>query len=432
MKRIISVLILTIYIFILLSGCYDSREVDEQTYIIALGIDEGKSNNLRMTLQYALPLAMGGGGSGGGSSSSQPITSLTLECASVYAGLNMANNFVGKQLNLAHAKVMVFSEEVAREGKAGMLVRAIIRSREFRPNMFIAVARGSAKDYLESIKPVQEADPAKYYDLKFDAYKYTGFTANTQMFYFYINEESNAMQPVATLVGVNKKSSTDEFNANESDASSKGRTIPFEGDYFAGNLPKVGDIKGETMGLAVFDGARMVGEVDGESATYHLMLTGSYRTSNITFLDPLKNKYLIIVSMKQSRKPQCKVDIADGNPKINVNILLEADYLSIQSGLNYNSDKLRIQFEQYAESELKKGITAYLNMTAGQFKSDVCGFGRFVKGKFLTWDEWKNYKWLEKYKNSSFDVNVDVKMRRPGLMVKDSPIVSSEGEALVP
>ena len=427
-------LLLAVYLCLLLAGCYDSHEVDDQTYVIAVGIDKGKSNNLRLTLQYVLPLAIGsagGGSGGGGGGGGQSVTNMTLECPSIFTGLNMANNSIGKQINLSHAKIMVFSDELARIGTAGLLVRSLLRDREVRPNLFIAISRGSAESYLESIKPVQEADPAKYYELKTLAYRYTGFINDSLLHDFYIDEESPAMQPAATLVGVNTKDSVSEFDVSQSTSDSKEKPFPFEGDYLAGDLPKIGDIRGEMMGIAVFDGGKMVGEMDGEDATFLLMVEGKYQSSYLTFMDPVLKPYLVVVNMKQSRRPSYKVDIVDGKPKISVSVMLEGDFVSIQSGADYSEDGLRIKFEKSAEDYLTSQILKFLNRTK-QFNSDICGFGRYVKGKFLTWNNWMDFNWLKRYKDTDFNVSVDVKIRRPGLLIKDSPIMSTKGKVRAP
>jgi len=49
-----------------------------------------------------------------------------------------------------------------------------------------------------------------------------------------------------------------------------------------------------------------------------------------------------------------------------------------------------------------------------------------MKGKFLTWDEWTNFNWIEKYPDSEFEVDVDLKIRRPGLMLRTYPAAGTE------
>lgn len=430
MNRIVSAIFILIFLCGGLTACYDRREIEDMTYVMALGLDKGKTQPLKLTLQYVIPKELGGGNGGGGGGGdgggAKALQSITVESPSLYAGLNMANNSVGKQINLSHAKVMVFSEELAKEG-VGKYIHGAARGREFRPNMFVAVSRTSAEDYLKEIKPVQEIDPSKYYELNYSSFQYTGFFAISQFYNFYTEMVSNSWQPVTALVGVGKFKSADDFNLKNSTFMEKGRTQPEEGDYKAGDIPKTGDIKSEIMGLGVYDGDKLVGEMDGEESTDYLMVTGEYNHSYLTIPDPMVNSKVIVLDVKQSRKPVRKVDISSGKPNINVTIKLEADIIAIQSSINYEApDKVGI-VENAASDTLKKNVIRFLNRTSNEFKSDICGFGKSVKGKFLTWEEWKNYNWLDKYKDSNFNVNLELKIRRPGLMVRTAPINYSEG-----
>lgn len=428
-KKLLPVVLVSFLFSVPLSGCFDKREVDDLTYAIAIGFDKGTVNPLRMTIQYAVPIAIGGeGGSGGGGGSVGPksVNTLTIETPTIFSGLNMINNFIGKQLNMSHAKVAVFSEEISRSGQIFEYIHAMVRGREFRPNLNIAVSRGSAREYIESIKPIQEANPAKYYELKFSTYKYTGFTADTQLSRFYSAHESGAIQPVATLVGVSGNETSKDIDASKSTAPQKGRKKPLMGDYLAGDIPKSGDIKGETLGLAVFKGNKMVGVMDGEEATSNLMVTGKYRYSFFTFPEPESKDSFVVLNLRQSRKPQYKVSTSGNKPKISLKLIIEGDYVSIQSGKNYEEGKKLEEFQVFAQGYLEKEISAFLNKTSKEMQSDICGFGRYAKGKFLTWNDWIAYKWFDKYKDTEFNVNVDFKVRRTGLVIRTIHEVPSQ------
>lgn len=294
--------------------------------------------------------------------------------------------------------------------------------------MYIVVSRGPARDYIDSIKPVQEADPSKFYELKFQSYKYTGFTANTNLFKFQNYIKSYTQQPTAILVGVSNNKTVEDFFNDETTAKNKGHAFPFEGDYKAGDLPKIGDVKGEAMGLAAFNESKMVGELDGAEATYYLMASGEYNHSYWTIPDPLNSRWNIITNVFQRRKPEVRVDFADGKPRINLKIKLEGDFLAIQSGINYEESSKREIFEKAMEDQIKEGVQRFLDKTAKEFRADICGFGRFAKKKFLTWDEWEKFDWLNRYKDATFTLDVDFKIRRPGLLVRTS-ILTDMGKA---
>ncbi len=409
-----SLLIIICILFTLFTGCYDNREVDELSYAIALGFDKGSTNALRLTMQLAVPLSIGGGEGSSGGKPEEKLDIVTVEAPTLYTGLDLINNSISKEINLSHAKLLVFSEELAREGLHKYL-NAIIRGREFRPNTYIAVSRCPALDYIKTIKPVLDPQPAKYYELEYQE-GLTGGIPSTKISDFYFATESLNKQAVATLAGVSKFESVNDFSKASSTNKEKGRLKPLEGDYKAGEIPKLGDIKGQIIGMAVFYGDKMVGDTDGEFANFYMMFTGKYKNTYWSIPDPKVKNTFVVINAKQSRNPEFKINMINGKPHIDIDIKIEADYESIQSGEDY--EKNSEVFEAHAEKFFEKDMLIFLNKTSKEFKSDIMGFGREMKFKFLTWDEWKAFNWPKKYKDAVFNVTLDLKMRRPGLIIR--------------
>lgn len=428
MKRKTGIIISAIMMCFIFSSCYDLREIDQMAYVMAFGIDKGKTNDLKITLQFAVPTKSTGGESGGdgggqGSGGGEFINITTFEAPSIHAGLNIANTYISKEVNFSHAKLVVFSEELAREG-IQRYVHAILRGRELRSDMYIAVSRDSAEEYIRNVTPTLELNPAKYYEMSLEAYKYTAFTGDTRLINFYLQGECTCRQAIATLVGVNKYEKPDEFTNEKSTYKEKGRERPFEGDFKAGDIPKVYEIKSEIMGIAAFDGDKMVGEFDGEEAMFHMMMEGSFKQSYISFPDPIQKEYLIVLELRQGRKPDCHVELIDGKPKIDITVTLEADIVSIQSGINYESVENVSILENAAMEFLKDGMLRFLEKTR-ELGVDICGFGTRQKMKYLFWDDWMKVQWLKIYKDSSFNLKVNLYKRRPGLMIRTTPARST-------
>jgi spore germination protein KC len=421
MRRIkyFAIILLLLVTTSILTGCYDAREIDNLSYAIAVGLDKGKTNKLMITIQYAIPLAFAGsgGGSGGGAGAAKPLGVVTLEAPTIYSGIDMVNNFFGKQLSMSHAQVIVISKQLAESEDMGKYLHALIRGREFRPNIFFAVSRDSAESYIQSIVPIQESNPTKYYQLKFSTYEFTGLTVDSRLSDIYNHLESDSIDALATLVGVGKYDKSSDIDALKSTAMQKQRKFPLAGDYLAGDIPKTGDVKGETLGVAVFSSNKMVGMMDGEETTMYLMASGKYQSSYMTFDDPEDKNSYVVLNLKQSRKPTYKISNLNKKPEITLNIILEGDYLSIQSGIEYDNIKYE-KFQKSAEQYIKNEMLNFLNKTTKKFGTDICGFGRYVKMSFLTLDEWEKYKWLSKYKDATFNVAIDLKIRRTGLMIR--------------
>ncbi len=53
-RHFIVLLLLPLMLFSL-TGCYDARGVETLSYAVAIGIDKGNSNLLRLSLQFASP-----------------------------------------------------------------------------------------------------------------------------------------------------------------------------------------------------------------------------------------------------------------------------------------------------------------------------------------------------------------------------------------
>jgi len=411
-----------------LSGCFDSREIDSLAYVMAIGLDRGECNFLEITLQIALPTQIAGGGGMGGNKSlkEESFIITTMEANTIYSGLNMVNTYISKELNFSHAKLMVFSEELAKDG-IQKYINTLMRGEEFRPNMYIVISKCNAEDYLNEVKPILEPNPAKFYEMNLEAYKYTGFTPDSTLINFFLKQECTCSQAVATLAGISRYESSNEFNIKYSTAVEKGRTKAMAGDYTAGNLPKIGDIKAEVMGLAVFDGDRMVGELDGQETRYYMMIIDKYKNSYFTIPDPLKKNYYVVLDIRKNKSPVKKVKMIGDIPHIHLTLDLHADILSIQSGINYEAlDNVKI-LENSSEEFMEKEIMELMESTR-KMKSDIFEFGKGMKHQFLTWDEWVDFEWLKRYRDSVINVDVNLKIRRPMMIIRTIPVHSSEGE----
>jgi len=422
-RKYLCVLLILAFICSTLTGCYDKREVDELGYCIAIGFDKGKTNFLKLTFQIAKPQA--GGGESGGGDQEEPFSTVTIETPTLYSGLNMVNTFTSKQLNMSHTKVVVFSEELAKEGIESY-AKAMLRGREFRPNMYMVIAKGSAEGYLRNIKPDLVLNPAKYYELVYQSYSYTGFIPNSQFHEFTKYCECLHKSPVAILGGVGKYDSSDGFSSDKSTFKGKERDTPFSGDFFAGDVTKTSSMKSENMGLAVFDGAKMVGQLDGDDVKYYLLTTGDYGHSYWTIPDMREKDKFVLLDIIKSREPGIKVDVKSGKPKIQLKINIEANILSVQSAVNYEESTVTKEFETYVEQYIKKGMLMYLEDITKEYKSDISGFGAYAQIRFATFKEWEEYNWKGKFHDSEYDVKVNFKIRRPGLLIKNIVYKSSQ------
>lgn len=413
-KRFVAAFILT-FGMLLMTGCFDQREIDELAYPMAMGLDVGEANELRLTLQLASPLSIGAGGGGessGNGGGGEPTSIITVDTPSIYSGLNLINNIISKEITMSHAQVVVISRRLAEKGFIEYL-HAIRRGREFRPDIFFLISNDPPDKYLKNIKPTLESSPAKYYELVLGK-NFTSFYPSTRISEFYNKDVSDRIQPTAILTGLSKYSSTDELK--DAKKTSKNDEIGLEGEYEAGDIPIVADQKNQVMGSAVFKSGKMVGTLNGKESEYLQMVTGDFRFSYVTILDPYNKGSIIVLEIFKRKKPVMQVELVNGQAKARISIDLEGDFTSIQSGWNYENQTQII--EHKVEETLEKEVLAFLKKTRDEFDSDICGIGYYMMRKFLVWDKWKQFNWFEQYKNTEFEVDVNFQMRRTGLIIR--------------
>ena len=151
MSRIrIIITIIVVVLTTLLTGC-TGKEPNEIAYVVALGIDSTDDDNYKITIQYANTTQISGGASeSGGKAGSEIVDNVTIDAPNIYAGVGLANNIVSKSFSMSHAKLIVFSKEIAEKGVKDM-IETLVRSEEIRPDVFIAVANTTANDYLKAV-----------------------------------------------------------------------------------------------------------------------------------------------------------------------------------------------------------------------------------------------------------------------------------------
>ena len=102
--------VIIILVSFTISGYYSKQDINDLAYVVALGVDVGENNDLKISFQLSIPSQ---NSSEGGSGSSPDTTIDTLECSSIESGVSLANGYVSKKINLSHCKVLVISEEIA-------------------------------------------------------------------------------------------------------------------------------------------------------------------------------------------------------------------------------------------------------------------------------------------------------------------------------
>ena len=109
-------LILIVFSCIFLTGCAGETGVETKAFPIAIGVDVGDANDLKLTFQIAILNGSSGGGSSSQGSSDQSSSIISVDCATINSGITLVNSYISKKINLSHCKAIIISEELAYNG----------------------------------------------------------------------------------------------------------------------------------------------------------------------------------------------------------------------------------------------------------------------------------------------------------------------------
>lgn len=402
----LKLIICIVLIIVFSNGFNQGQEVDDFAYVIALGIDTGKENNIQVSLQFAKAVNT----SEGGSSDPQPSFIYTVEASSLSSAINLLNSYMSKRINLAHCKVVVFSEDFAQNGISEELY-TLFNNIQIRPDVSIIVSKCSSRYFIEKSKPSLEIIVTKYYEISPQSEEYTGYTSNVKIIDFFNALNCSTCEPYAILGGVNTKSQ--KLKANSLSNFEK------DSEITAGETALNEDSGSETIGLAVFKGDKLVGETTAIDTLMHLIVTNKLKSANLTIPNPYNQNSTIDLLISKDRKTKCDVKFINNSPYITIDANISARILSVSGNSESLDDKNIETIEKQINSYLENKLYDYLYKTSLDFNSDVCGFGKFAIGHFLTTDEWNNYNWLNNYKNSIFKVNVNSSIKSGLLLTQD-------------
>lgn len=323
-----------------LTGCYDSREVEDTAFVIAIGIDPGgtdadkdtTSENsapakaLSYTFQFSNPLATGentntdtAGSAASDDKNSEEgnktVDNVKVEADNIFEALNRVTNYMGKTPSIAHLKLLVISDKLTDSGKAHEICTDLLKVEDVRPEASVCAVREiSALSYLTSVKPSLEDSTARHYELMFD------------------------------------KDST--FDSVQTDL----RTFTFDmsDEFKDAHLPIVNDTG--FNGTMLFSGKSSAADISPEDSRLINILLGNVKKPTLFYTDESGTTY----RLKQSKRPQIQTEITEnGNINAAVKLTISAEPVN-----NTTSDD--------AKDSLNREINKKINELTNYIYSNDC------------------------------------------------------------
>ena len=396
MKKLL-LLLLCAALGLSLCGCYDSTDITERAFILAVGIDTGEEHLNRYTFQLVKPSAFESEGGGDDSG----YVNMSIDAPDVYTAMDLMNSAMAKEYDYAHIKLVVFSKAVAEQGIQEHLT-AMIRSSDFHPNTRVAVAEGEAAAYLEDMQPPLESNPAAYYDHIFDA-RYTAYAPDVMLKDFDGRSTCNAVP----LVGVSNEE-------EEPAAEYSGGAHP-QPQMKAGEAFKESEYAGDIMGMAILKDGRMVADAGAEEAFLYHLLTQGQVEGHYTL--ELEDGHRIVAGIvKRRRGGGMQYTLTDDGPVIDIEVQLEGSVVwsDYQEGTVLEQEA----FQDMAEACMTQELTAFLDKCSREYKADILHLSDEAKKRYWTIQDWEASDWMHTFETLRYEVHTDLTLRREGMNIQ--------------
>ncbi|OMF44141.1 Ger(x)C family spore germination protein [Paenibacillus peoriae] len=389
MKRKKAILFLILALVLLLTGCWNRRELNELAIAVGMGIDK-QGDQFRVSLQVVDPgKASAKKGAGGGA----PATLYTEEADTIFEAIRKITTISPRRMYFSHLRICVIGESMATEGMAKSL-DLLSRYHQFRTDFYIVVSKGtSAEDTLKIMTPLDPIPANDLFSSLETSQKNWSPSTTVTLDELVSALTSEGMQPVLTglrIVGDKEMGET------------------------SGNVQKIAPpARLQYSGLAVFRKDRLIGWLnETESRGYNFIL-GKVQSSVGYVACPGGGK---VVSEIIRTQTSIKGSVYRGEPQINIKMQVEANLGEVEcTGLDLTQVGTIYDLENKEEEKIEEFMKMAVRKAQKSYKADIFGFGEAIhRADPRTWKSIKKNWDYEYFTELPVHIKVDFKIRRLG------------------
>ncbi|MBD0381448.1 Ger(x)C family spore germination protein [Paenibacillus sedimenti] len=375
-----------------LTGCWSRRELNDLAISVGMGFDK-KGDQVQVTVQIVNPGEVAS--KMGGAGQTTPVSTFQATSQTIFEALRKIATQSPRKVYSAHLRILVISEELAREGITPIL-DGISRNHEMRTDFYVVVARGTtAENVLNILTPIEKIPSNKMYSTLEMSEKIWAPTVKVKLNTLISDLQTEGKDPVIT-------------------------GIQIIGDPTKGNLrSNVTQIDPKAIlrysGVALFKKDKLVGWLnEQESKGYNYIIDNVKSTIGHTACPSGGIMALEVVRSKTRMKGK----VNNGNPEIFVDVFLEENVGEVQCEIDLIDPKSIKELEKSAQ----KAVHAIIDSAIQKAKKnnvDIFGFGEAIyRADPKYWNKNKD-NWKEQFHDLPVHVNAEVKIRRLGT-VSDS------------
>ena len=366
---------------VLLTGCWNRRELNTLAIVKCVGIDRLPDGKISLATEILKPGGIKKNSENGGGDSGSWIAISTGE--TVFDAVRNATFNSPRKLFWAQDKVIIIGEEAAKMGIAPLL-DIYDRNHERRRRAYVFIAKGKAQDIVEG-KNEQEKVLGQAIEELATTTGATSKIAKVNVHDLFKTLASKTSAPYIPGIEIMKKEKDDDGK----------------------NLIKLG-------GTAVFKKDKLIGWLDETETRGVLWVLGKVSTGIIVVPSPLKQKGKVSLEIMRASS-SIKPEFIDGKLVIIVMVKAEGNIAEQMSGGDLTTPEAFSQLEKEQDAAVEAEINAALAKGQKQWRVDIFKFGDAVHREFpMEWKELEK-KWDEEFPTLDVKVQVTTRLRRYGM-----------------
>lgn len=380
------ILIIIIPLILLLTGCYDYKELNSISILSATEINK-IDDEFIVSAQAINPQAPDKT-----ANTQAPFIIYTGKGKSIQEAYRNITDQSSKFLYSNHLQILIINEKVAKED-ISQVIDFYMRNPAIRTEFYILI--GQNDNIINVITPIDDISSSSIKEGIENNFKYLG-TVNTTTFNeladMYLNPNIEIILPSIKIIHNNE-----EENKNNK-----------EGE----NLENVENTKVNTTykldGFAIFKNNKLQGYLTEEQSKTYNIIQNKINNTILTY-ECDKSKYMTIeiINSKSS------IDIK--NNKINIKVKMTGNLNEYQCNENLNSNKVIENIEKKFEKELSNTLKNNINEIKTTYNSDIFGFlDKIYKTDYQKYQKIKNNWYDSTYQNLELSLKTDISIIAKG------------------
>ncbi|MGG6311344.1 Ger(x)C family spore germination protein [Paenibacillus macerans] len=379
---------------LLMTGCWDSSEVNDLALELAWGLDAAKDERILVSAQVIVPFYIGSargtsGGGGGGGDQGKPYFVASGIGKDTLDAVQQMQTKLSRQVFRAHRRVIVIGEPLARKGLKEVLdTYSRDPALKLRSDVFI-MKGGTAQEFLKVSYPLEDIPglgALKEYD-QIGTLKEMGFIN------LMISATSKGNCPALPVISIGFESGSQEGEEEEGSASKKGFRID---------------------GTGIFDNdLKLLGFINTREGRMLRWVKGDLRKLIVTANIP-EDKGNISLDMNKLDS-KVRPIFQDDKIKFQVTLTGQGMIRENNTSLDLTQPHHIALVKEALEKQVEESALGTITKVQQKFGSDVFEFGETIHRKHPS--RWKSLmnNWNREFQKAEVSVKANLTIRRIGV-----------------